>query len=271
MARKEEQSKWLHLSRELRERHRWNTLISEKQLTAITSLCCWIDIHAFTRDLAAANWVLATAQQQGLIQLLGYVYGKAAETSFSLKNRERILVLNDGVARAMDLNPPIAPTVLAEYLHKLLLHHYIMVDSLQSSGRAIRTILAGGERMQYASEISPLIYNPAQFQMNTAFARAFIVGESEEVEENRIYMEQNWISAINQEMSNCVALEENGTSGKIVILEDGHAVLTLLYDDKFPVEDNQYKDYMLTVFRLSRVESSSVLLEADSPFSLTNN
>ena len=125
--------------------------------------------------------------------------------------------------------------------------------------------------MQYGSEVSPLIYNPAQFQMNTAFARAYIVDQSEEVEKNRVYIEQNWISAINQEMNNCVAVQENGACGKILILGDGHVVLPLLYDDKFPVEDKRYKNHKLIVFRLSHVERSSVLLAADDPFSLTHN
>jgi hypothetical protein len=229
-----------------------------------------MDIHAFTGELAKADWNLATAQDQGLIELLGYVYGKAADTSFSLEEHERILVLNDGVARAMDLNPPIDPTVFAQYLYYLLWRHDIITKCLEDCGQAIRTCLAGGERIQYASEAPSLICNPAQFHMNTAFARACIIEQQGRLDKNRVYIEQSWISTINQEMNNCVAVEETSAGGKIIILKDGDVVLTLFYDDKFFVEDKTHQNYNFMAFRISQVEGSPGLMGPCS-FSLSNS
>ncbi len=269
MSRKNEHGDWGCLSRELRDRYHWNTLISRHQLTVIPSLCCWMDIHAFTGELARADWNLATAQEQGLIELLGYVYGKAAETSFSLEAQERILILNDGVARTMDLNPPISPTVFAQYVHDLLWQHRIMTRSFTATDQAIRTCLAGGERMQYAPEDVAGICNPAQFQMNTAFARAYIAEQNRTIKDNCVYIEGNWISFVNKEIVKCISVGDNIGSGRIVFSKNRDHILTLLYDQELLLKDSRHNSD-LRVFRISHVESCPGCCESMSPFPLSS-
>lgn len=67
---------------------------------------------------------------------------------------ETVLVINDGIARTVDLGNPesaIAAKFIF-YLRDLFFAHSHLLALTKSYGYGIRTVLAGGERVQYSAE-----------------------------------------------------------------------------------------------------------------------
>ena len=228
--------------------------------------------------LALGNWDLNAAQAQGLLRVLSRVYETAALpllVDVPPKQSERVLVLNDGIARTIDLPGPRAVdrVRLVFYLRDLLMRHYWLVPILKSEGLGLRTVFAGGQRVQYApiritgesvlhyrGEPSDwgkqilrqeLVYHPAQFQMNTAFSRAYVIesaGSRQGIQLNRAYVEETCIEVLQQAMPGCVNVRGDSSSGQICIEWNGQLMFHMSYDSTLSVEKASLKS---RVFQLS--------------------
>jgi hypothetical protein len=217
-------------SQEFKEQDYWENQTSLSALVPIRAIAAWSDICGFGNALRNAQWKLSNLTNGGLFQALSQTHsllGKPFLVGVPPVPSERILVINDGVARTIDLIDPkyVDRANLIFYVRDLLMHHYMLEEILVKKGLGLRTVLAGGERCQYSSPKSTghsllwyndepsdsgkklleqqFVYNPAEFQMNTAFALAFTLetmGSRKGLTPNRVYIEENWLNKFNEVM-----------------------------------------------------------------------
>jgi len=266
-------------SEETLERLSWGFFSNAKRLRPVHSLCLWIDISGFAAALSNCNWDLELAQEKGLMGILSDVYSIAALprlVQYPPKSSERTLVLNDGIARTIDVIGPgdVEKEQWLFYIRDTLVAHYILVPKLREKELSIRSVFAGGQRVQYAPVRvtgksflnydkdrmtkdtrkflnQELVNHPVQFQMNTAFSRAYLIekaGRQKGINPNRIYVEDTFIEVLKRAMPGCVSLIRKGGEGRIEFGWDGKTMLHLSYDKEIPIELEYLKS---DVFQLS--------------------
>lgn len=217
-------------TKEYEEWEYWRSQATQGNLETVRAIAAWSDICGFGNALSAAEWNLSRVKDGGLFRALSQAYillGRPFIAGVPPMPTERVLVINDGVARTIDLVDAkfIHHAQLLFYVRDLLMHHYMLEDFLVKSGLGLRTVLAGGERCQYSPPKSTghsmlsytnqpsdfgrklleqqFVYNPAEFQMNTAFALAYTLeamGSAKGLTPNRVYIEQNWLNILNDVM-----------------------------------------------------------------------
>lgn len=177
---------------------------AEAQLLDVTPCVAgWMDVCGFGEALEKSSWNLVNLQKNGVLNLLSKVYKRAAHPfliGVDPMPYEIVLVINDGIARTVDLGKPEFANAaqFIFYLRDIFFSHCRLLTLTQSYGYSIRTVLAGGERVQYSPEIftgnsvlqhnkenisdfgqkllaKNFVYNPSEFQLNTAFAKAYSI------------------------------------------------------------------------------------------------
>lgn len=218
--------------------------------------CTYVDLGGFGSALRESNWDLGLAQAQGLVKQLAYFYRLGAVALASPSSEERVLVLNDGIARTVDVATGIDMLGLTLYLRDLVTTHCQLLYGLRDSKLGVRTILAGGHRIQCAPHTEPhkaaekdvdaiddsrvfwnpgaeVIYNPFHFQMNTAFSRAYLIekaGEKQGIMRGRVYLDSQWLDVRRAIFGRDPVSEPGATRGVLQFRFDGLPWLDLGYD-----------------------------------------
>lgn len=213
-------------SDEFVEQESWERRSSTGALDSVRSIAAWSDICGIGNALERSGWSLEGLSNQGVFKALGIAYkylGNPFIIGVPPQPSERVLVINDGIARTVDLIDArliLVPQFLF-YVRDLLMHHFMLERQIVRIGLGLRTVLAGGERCQYSlpkktgesflfytnqpSEYGKklidqqFVYNPSEFQMNTAFALAYSLeakGTADGLIPNRVYIEQRWLDVI---------------------------------------------------------------------------
>ena len=248
-------------SAEAINRRSWHQMAREGNLNVVRAISAWSDICGFSSLLERCGWDLDAAKSAGIFTTLASAYqtfGVPFIVGAPPMPSERVLVLNDGIARTIDLHEqyePI-PQLLIFYIRDLLMRHFMLENSLFEQGLGLRTVLAGGERCQYSPEsvtgVSVLhraaeptefgksilgqqfVYHPSEFQMNTAFAMAYSIdnlGSKNGVVPNRVYIESRWIDALNQFSPGLLETRESAVDACF----NGNVLLTIRFDSEMPV------------------------------------
>lgn len=238
------------LSPELQERYRWSTAIQRRALTPVASLCSWLDLHGFTGLLARANWALATAQDQGLFDLLRFVIDNGTNWGEAPPPGECVLVLNDGIARVMDLDRRPDSQAFGQYVYEVLDGFCVLAESLRREAHAVHLVLAGGERMQYAPESENGVHNPIPLQMNTALSRAYLVERGIHDPGSWVYIEANWIKALERLKPPLVEYLRSADGGIVAIVGDSRPILELRVKNPVCVCDRKHSAYNLQAYRV---------------------
>lgn len=186
---------------EYKNARKWAKKAQEKQLDVVPCIAAWMDVCGFGSALESSSWNLATLQKNDMLTMLSEVYERVAHPfliAVEPMPYEIVLVINDGIARTVDLGKPEFADAgqFIFYLRDLFFAHSRLLVLTRSYGYGIRTVLAGGDRVQYSPEsftgnsvlhhskenISEygrqlleknFVYNPLEFQLNTAFAKAY--------------------------------------------------------------------------------------------------
>lgn len=227
-------------NKEFIEELEWETKSKHKKLSANKCIASWTDICGFGNLLNESKWDLSELQKKGVIELLSDLHSIAGSPSLvnidPLPN-DKIIVLNDGIARTVDLKykDKMDSGSFLYYLRTLITNHYILLLKTKIYNVGVRTILAGGERIQYSrasttghsvlyydgKNISDFgkkildttfVYNPAEFQMNTAFAKAFTIdslGSRNNIKVNGLYIEQSFFTLVDSIKNIRVSIENN--------------------------------------------------------------
>jgi len=221
-----------------------------------------MDICGFGTRLAAARWDLCAHQSKDLVKALGETYDHLCSpmlTDYRDEPSERVIILNDGIGRTVDLpHPKVIDRIrLVRYIRDILIKHFILVSQLTTQGLGFRTVLAGGQRVQYSPErvtgrsvlfyMSPpdrlargflrqeFLYHPAQFQMNTGFSRAYLIesgGSKRGIFPNRFYIDQTWLDLAEVAVPGTLNITSEGRVGHIKFAWDGRTRLEIVFDQK---------------------------------------
>ena len=256
------------------ESEHWRYRVKEKKLEIIPCVSAWFDICGYGHALESAEWKLTKLRDIGLFDILGRAYlslGYPLISGVPPMPTERVLVINDGVARTTDLADPtyIDHGVFLFYVRDLLIKHFQLQQILVDHKLGLRTVLAGGERCQYtpqsvtghsilhySGEPTPFgkgllqqqfVYHPAEFQMNTAFAMAYTIealGSKGGIKPNRLYITDTWLKSINSALQTSVLMEE----GVIRLPWRDTIGMSIYFDERVSVNT---KGFTTDVFKVS--------------------
>lgn len=214
-------------SKEFIEFQEWRNRSQKGKLETIDCIATWTDVCGFGNLLQKNDWNLNNLNKSKVLELLNEVYsiaGRVFMPNVEPFPSDKILVLNDGIAKTVDLKykKRLDGYSFLVFLRDSIFNHHILLDITERYGVGIRTIFAGGERVQYSpikmtgesilyydvNNISDhgkkmlgtqFLYNPAEFQMNTAFAKAFTIdtlGSKENIFVSGLYIDDLFLDLI---------------------------------------------------------------------------
>lgn len=227
-------------SKEFLQYLHWRTKVHERSLEVTDCIAIWSDICGFGSKLELSNWDLKQLQNLGIIELLHTVHTFLAMPilpNVSPSPHDKVLVLNDGIARTVDLKNKhlINGHNFLRFFRDLLIGHFQLLNITDKYKLGIRTVLAGGERVQYAQNFitgnsilayndsgatdwgkqlleTTFTYNPSEFQMNTAFAKAYTIeslGTKKEIHINGLFLERSFLEKIKGVQDITLKLDKN--------------------------------------------------------------
>ena len=197
-------------------------------LGVANSFCTWSDLLGFGNSFISKDWQLNINERKKICERLKTAHDIVLYYS---QAHDRIFILNDGAARVFTISK--AEKGISQFRNLT----YFIKDSIQThmningveycnSEPGCRTVLAFGECTRYMdssahfddyvlnytkSDINGLssmakengnfqvVYNPTEFQMNSAFAKAFILdeaGSSKGLVGPHFYVDQSVLDAI---------------------------------------------------------------------------
>lgn len=162
--------------------------------TTVSCFCIWSDLLGFGSAFQEGDWSFGNAQARKNIERL-----RILESSLYTSNdprKEVALVLNDGLARVYDLpTPGQQATEFLWWLHSALSNHWsVNAADAQRKWPGMRSVISFGERvvslpnqktwgdhflgnteLKRIADHKVCIYSPAEFQLNLAFSKAYII------------------------------------------------------------------------------------------------
>ena len=209
-------------SEEVQKDIKFNEKTWQAQLVASRCFGFWTDICGFGSLLEKYDWDLQKLNDNHVMKLQRLFYnimGAIHDTE------ERTLILNDGIAKILKYSDyvTINSDVIVFYIRDLLISHYVFWERASEFGVSVRSVFAAGEYIPYAinnqtgeqilqydpNNISEhgkqilnttYVYNPTEFQMNTAFAKAFTIeslGQKAGIKPDYFYIESSAVELIN--------------------------------------------------------------------------
>lgn len=200
----------------------FNKKTRQGKLVASKCFGFWTDICGFGSLLEKYKWDLQKLNNNKVMELQRSFYnimGAIHETE------ERTLILNDGIAKVLKYSNflRLNSSIILFYLRDLLSSHYVFWKQANKFGISVRSVFAAGEYIPYATnnktgevilQYDPeniseygkqilnttYVYNPTEFQMNTAFAKAFTIegmGRKVGILPDFFYIESSAVELIN--------------------------------------------------------------------------
>ena len=261
-------------TREYLERLHWHHRVNDKKLEVVPCISSWFDICGYGQALERVGWQLTKLRDSGLFSALERAYsllGYPLISGVPPAPTERVLVINDGIARTTDLADPacIIQKEFLIYIRDLLIKHFQLQRMLVDQALGLRTVLAGGERCQYSPQSitghsilhyggepseyakgllqQQFVYHPAEFQMNTAFAMAYTVealGSKGGIKPNRLYITDSWLKNVNAALPEPVVMG----GGVIRLPWHGSAGISIAFDECITVNT---KGFAADVYKVS--------------------
>ncbi|KTC94837.1 hypothetical protein [Legionella feeleii] len=230
-----------HETEEYEEAMRRRIFSLTKRNKPISCVTVWSDICGYGQVLDKLKWNLDDIQQDNYIILLHKFIELNIHSAIPIPGLlcEKFLILNDGLARTCDISENLKivdlslPFVI--YIRNLFFAYYNSKKLCEEYGLGLRTIFAGGERMQYFSELitgnsflvydkgcqrkeaqeflkTNILYNPSEFQINTAFSKSYLIdriGSKEGFLPNCCYVERSFWEKCNHLFNLSVEVENN--------------------------------------------------------------
>lgn len=156
--------------------------------------CIWCDLLGFGSPFVESNWDLTDDRTQQNYMRITRLSSQFQSMNFELN--ERSLVLNDGFIRSIDLNKMSKNALSCIMWLEKTIENFIYLNRMDKDlgFPGARGVLTFGHRYNYmsnqltmaditqASETRlkelcniTLVYSPNEFQMNTAFSKAYIM------------------------------------------------------------------------------------------------
>jgi hypothetical protein len=205
----------------------WRESVKLGKLPVVDSICLWTDVCGFANFLEKAGFDLEIFVNQGscdVLSLINEVFTKIGclsyrdSTEMTSDDMDRVVILNDGVAKTVDVRKKLFdPYSISTWLKDAVISHWIALNMIHQKYKTqlgLRTVISCGQRMQYMKEMLSgedmlihgenisdwgeafrkkcFLFNPAQLQMNTAFARSYLIessGSKKEINKNGFYID----------------------------------------------------------------------------------
>lgn len=271
----------------------WAKRARAGELEPVPCVSGWMDVCGYGSQLEKCSWDLKVLQKSGTINLLSEVYrcvGHPFWIGVKPAPYENVLIINDGVARTVDLATPKYINIIQAvfYVRDLILGHLTLLRVTSSHGLGIRTVLAGGERIQYSptyftgnsilshgettSEFGKklleqnFLYNPAEFQMNTAFAKAYTIdakGSKSGFSVNKLYIEE----AFFQRLEIVSGLEIKKNEKSLLFKSNGNPAIELYFDEIIPFKEKGLQTNVLRINKMrvdEKFESEETVIDLDN-------
>lgn len=278
-------------STEYQDKIQWRHKVYQNDLAIVPCVSAWFDICGYGQVLENAQWKLESLRDSGLFKSLSLAYellGHPMIVGAPPMPSERILIINDGIARTADMadREYIDPLSIIVYLRELLTKHFLLQTNLIKHSLGLRTVLAGGERCQYSpnsvtgesilfhsgspSEFGKsllsqqFVYHPAEFQMNTAFAMAYTIeslGSKSGIKPNRMYITDTWLEKINKAMPEPSKI--GGT--QIFFTIKGQKLISIEFDERLTIKA---KGFSTEVFKVCKFTVHKPLEGEETSFSM---
>lgn len=262
---------------EYKNAEEWARKASTGELHIIPCISGWMDICGFGAALEKCSWNLVTLQKSGLLNLINEFYQRVAHPfliGIDPMPYESILVINDGVSRTVDLGKPAFANaaIFIFYLRDLFLSHKALINLTSSYGYGVRTVFAGGERVQHSPNLytgnmvllhddenisdfgkalinKNFLHNPIEFQMNTAFAKAYSIdslGGKHGFKINNCYVESTFWKKL--ELIPMLNMEERDNS--ILIHLNSTPALEVFFSEKI---ETSFKGIQMSINHVSAI------------------
>lgn len=215
-------------SSEVRKDMKYNELSHSKKLISYPCLGFWSDICGFGSLLEKNHWNLSELNFNGVMSLQRNFYDVIGSTKLAdiyPYPYDCTLILNDGIAKTVNMTNlhPAYSFGFIIYIRDLLISHYNFWRIAKNYNVSVRSVLSAGEFIPYAcnnkngdtilqynpNNISEYgkqilkttyVYNPTEFQMNTAFAKAYTIeslGKRAGINPDYFYIESSTVELIN--------------------------------------------------------------------------
>lgn len=237
------------------ERLYWRKQVKKGELPIIDTICIWTDICGFGNELANAGMNLQDFINNGMHEALELLHDKFTSPGHFIYEKnptpkekdtyDRAIIINDGVAKVIDvLDGNIYSHSISRYLADIIIRHWQVLNCLHEryNGKlGLRTVISSGQRMQYTNEQrlgSEFVFHgdeisdvdndfmattfcsiPKQLQMNTAFARSYLIessGSKNGIERNGFYIDESVLKLL----TNKLKKSELSISHKSILFRD---------------------------------------------------
>lgn len=180
-------------------------MIEEIYIPPVTPCCCaWTDLLGFSNLYTHYNWSLSALvkdyNELGGEYERGYIHFDRLHKLLMMTHMtvdpsyERVIAINDGVARNVDLEGSMAnPLPFLCWIRETIFKHELYCkQGIKNGFPGVRTTIAIGERTDFGFEnttmsdflrkqVQPndvIVYSPRPFQNNLAFAKAYLIETS---------------------------------------------------------------------------------------------
>ncbi|PWJ70558.1 hypothetical protein B0O40_0400 [Ruminococcaceae bacterium R-25] len=246
--------------------------IHEDCIKLIPTICCWYDLLGYGAPFVESSWNLRDPKCITNFQRIDKI-GAWHWGVLSLPFGPR-MVLNDGMAACMDIPDNLNDVYLFLTYFESIINDYDHIRGIdQASGYpGVRGVISCGDRYEYeysdtgisitssAERPKTVFYHPREFQMNTAFSKAFIIEESGSkagVSGSNLYVDQNVFSMLDSLLKKC----DGSVSSKT---DNDRIVYTLTYNNEWFATISFFKETVSYNFK----GIQTVLLRFDEIHSL---
>ena len=268
------------------------------------SFCTWSDLLGFGNSFISNNWQLNITERKKIYERIKTAHDIVLYYS---KSYERIFILNDGAARVYTISKGekgISQFRLLTLFIKNSIQTHMNINDVEhcNSEPGCRTVLAFGECTRYMDSSThfddyvlnytksdlngissiakdngnfQVVYNPTDFQMNSAFSKAYILdeaGKSKGLAGPHFYVDQSVIDAIfeySKIISWYVEEQQDGEYYKLFVYYDKNKGQRIPMGFQFSLPlQVEIRGWQTKVYRLHRFYPDDVPLNEDFYFDL---
>ncbi len=244
------------------------------------NFCFWSDLLGFGKSFFEHQWNLPIEEKKKIYERLQMSHNIFLNHITPIT--ETSLVLNDGLVKVARIKEETHPDLYGFYLRECILtHNDIKKAETQQQLPGPRSVLTFGEQIEYIipdvklddfvynytkkdpNQLSKLaqttgnptvVYNPAPFQMNMAFSKAYTLdslGKKHGLEGSHLYVEQSVLDFSEMLAKKLGTTITNTTNNgeRTFLLEKGNDYVYwgFKFDAEIPIT---YKGWNTTVYRL---------------------
>lgn len=242
----------------------------DNEISIKQCICCWYDLLGYGGPFIDSKWNLNDPRCKMNIQRIEAIkdcfFGILSTNSKATK-----LYFNDGAISNIDVDIKCDKSLYsALFFLETIIRDFIAVNDVDKrmGFPGVRGVLTCGDRFDYeytntafdVAEKRTIAYHPREFQMNTAFSKAFIIEESGSkagIKGANLYIDKELLiffqNAFEKNENHSIQVQEIDDTLRIVVTFDNEWFATVIVDREAVIYENRGIDTKL--YRLAVIES----------------